>query len=213
MLLGKPSSKYLFLGLISVVLIGGCRTLVPLDSDLDADFRLRGKIGVRGVNNSDGASNGGAFSASFDWVQAGDAYRIELWGPFGQGRVRLAGDSRGVTITDARGRSVLEEAPEVLMERELGWSAPVDALRHWVQGTPAPGHGVGESEREGDERLVRFEQRGWVVELSRWRDHEGGELPGRVVATAPGRRVTVVCREWLSTTKPVGVPSSERVQD
>ena len=52
-----------------MVLIAGCRTLVPLDADLDADFRLRGKIGVRGVDTRAGASNGGAFSASFDWVQ------------------------------------------------------------------------------------------------------------------------------------------------
>ena len=197
MLLGKPSRNCLFSGLIFAVLIAGCRTLTPLDAGLDADFRLRGKIGVRQMDGSAGANNGGAFSASFDWVQAGDAYRIELWGPFGQGRMRLAGDSRGVTITDARGRSVSEAAPEVLMERELGWSAPVDALRHWVRGSPAPGHAVSKPEREDDERLVRFEQRGWVVELSRWRNHDTGWLPGRVVATQSGRRVTVVCREWL----------------
>lgn len=190
MLPRKPTLNHLFSGLILAVLIAGCRTLGPLDADLGADFRLRGKIGVRGVDGE------GAFSASFDWVQAGDAYRIELWGPFGHGRVRLAGNSRGVTITDARGRSVSEQAPEVLMERELGWSVPVRALRHWVRGSPAPGQAVTGSRKGEGERLTRFEQRGWVVKLSRWRDHGAGGLPGRIVATQPGRRVTVVCKEW-----------------
>ena len=189
---GNRISNYLFSGLLLAFLVGGCRTLDPLDAGLDADFRLRGKIGVRGLDDG-----GGAFSASFDWVQAGDAYRIELWGPFGQGRVRLVGDAWGVTITDARGRSVSEQTPEVLMERELGWSAPVDALRHWVRGSPAPGHAVTGSERVEGGRLARFEQRGWVVEFTRWRDHGVGELPGRIVATQPGRRVTVVSKEWL----------------
>ncbi len=189
---GKRISNYLFSGLVLAILVVGCRTLDPLDAGLDADFRLRGKIGVRGLDDGDGA-----FSASFDWVQADDAYRIELWGPFGQGRVRLAGDSSGVTITDAHGSSVSERAPEVLMERELGWSAPVDALRHWVRGSPAPGHAVTASERDEGGRLVRFEQRGWVVELARWREHGVGELPGRIVASQPGRRVTVVSKTWL----------------
>jgi len=205
--------NYLFSGIIFVLLVSGCRSLGPLDAGLDADFRLRGKIGVRGVGGSESTGGGAAFSASFDWVQAGDAYRIELWGPFGQGRVRLTGGSRGVTITDARGRSVSEAAPEALMERELGWSAPVDALRHWVRGNPAPGHAVTGSERGNGERLARFEQRGWVVELSRWRDHEAGEMPGRIVATQPGRRVTVVCKEWLTDKGLAGEPSRGRVED
>ena len=183
--------NYLFLGIFLAFLIAGCQTLGPLDAGLDADFRLRGKIGVRGADSSDGA-----FSASFDWVQAGDAYRIELWGPFGQGRVRLAGDPTGVTITDARGRT-LSDAPEALMEQELGWSAPVDALRHWVRGNPAPDHPATASEHGENGRLARFGQRGWIVELSRWRTDDADEVPGRVVATRNGRRVTVVCKEWL----------------
>ena len=60
-----------------------------------ADFRLGGKIAVRG-----GAE---AFSASFDWAQRGETYDVEFWGPLGQGRVRLRGDATRLTVTDSRG--------------------------------------------------------------------------------------------------------------
>ena len=164
----------------------------PLGDDLDADFRLRGKIGVRGEANT-----GGAFSASFDWVQAGESYAIELWGPFGQGRTRLRGDGRSVTITDAHGATMAGEAPEVLMHQQLGWSAPVGVVRHWVLGRPDPGLRATGQHHDTEGRLERFEQLGWTVALSRWREGEPDPLPGKIVATSRGQRITIICKEWL----------------
>ena len=85
----------LFLIALSVsTLLSACAVLPPLGEGLAADFRVRGKIGVH-----DQSSAAGSFSASFDWIQAGDAFAIELWGPLGQGRTRLTGDAKAVTVT------------------------------------------------------------------------------------------------------------------
>ena len=172
--------------------LAGCATLPIPDDGLASDFRLRGKIGVRGGPKSDG------FSASFYWAQAGDSYVIELWGPLGQGRTRLRGDGDTLTITDARGTTLAGDVPETLMSEQLGWSAPVSVLGYWVRGRQAPGHPATSRERDAEGNLERFAQLGWTIELSRWRDWESVRLPGKVVAIREGRRVTVLCREWLS---------------
>ncbi|MDE0419728.1 MAG: lipoprotein insertase outer membrane protein LolB [Gammaproteobacteria bacterium] len=162
-----------------------------MDIGPDADFRLRGKIGVRYGND---VRRG--FSATFDWVQAGDGYVIELWGPLGQGRTRLTGDGGRLTVTDGSGSSLTDVDPEALMEAQLGWSAPVDVLRHWILGRPAPDHGVDASLRDADGNLARFEQLDWIVDLSRWRSTASRRLPGKVTATREHRRITVICHEW-----------------
>ncbi len=176
---------------LALLAIAGCVVAKPvLESVPNADFRLRGKIGLHTRDE--------AFSASFDWLQAGDSYRIEFWGPLGQGRARLLGNSREATVIDARGNIADGRSPEALMTQQLGWSAPVATLRHWVRGGYDPALAATERSYDADGTLSRFEQLGWVVELSRWQDSAVGRVPGRIVAKQGRRRLVVVCKEWLS---------------
>lgn len=186
--------KILFLITLSLTMVlSACAVLPPLGEGLAADFRLRGKIGVR-----DQSSSGGSFSASFDWIQAGDAFAIELWGPLGQGRTRLTGDDKTLTVTDPHGVTLAGESPEALMQEHLGWSAPVGVLQYWIRGRLAPGWRANAVDRDAAGHLTAFEQLGWAVELSRWRESAAGPVPGRIRATRDDRRITVVCKEWLS---------------
>ena len=175
------------------VLSTACTVLPPLGEGLAADFRLRGKIGVR-----DQSPTGGSFSASFDWIQAGNAFAIELWGPLGQGRTRLAGDDETMTVTDAHGTTLAGESPEALMQQHLGWSAPVKVLRYWIRGRVVPGSRANAVDRDAAGHLTAFKQLGWAVELSRWQQGAAGPVPGRIRATRDSRRITIVCKEWLS---------------
>ena len=180
------------LSLLSLTMLSACAVVPPLGEGLTPDFRLRGKIGVR-----DRSPDGGSFSASFDWIQAGDAFAIELWGPLGQGRTRLVGDDDMLTVTDAHGVTLAGES-QALMQEHLGWSAPVSVLRHWIRGRLAPGRRAKGLDRDAEGHLTGFEQLGWAVELSRWQQGAAGPVPGRIRATRDGRRITVVCKEWLS---------------
>ena len=183
----------LFLIVLLLSMLSACAVVAPLGEGLTADFRLRGKIGVR-----DQSPTGGSFSASFDWIQAGDAFAIELWGPLGQGRTRLTGDDETLTVTDARGVTLAGESPEALMQEHLGWSAPVNVMRYWIRGRLAPGWRANAVDRDDAGHLTGFKQLGWAVELSRWQQSAAGPVPGRIRATRDGRRITVVCKEWLS---------------
>ena len=137
-----------------------------------------------------------AFSTSFDWQQAGERFRIEFWGAFGQGRALLFGDGATASLRDARGNVTSGVDIDALMEQTLGWAVPVAALRHWVRGRVDPSLAAAAEQRDGEGNLARFEQSGWTIRLSRWRQTAIGAAPGRVVAERAGRVVTVICKEW-----------------
>ena len=147
-------------------------------------FDLRGRFSV--------SQDGRAQSGNFFWRQFAAGFEVDLWGPLGQGRARLIGAGGGLTLVDARGVAVFDGDAEALMRRELGWSAPLAAFSAWVTGRPAPSwpvrvHGRG-----------AFEQLGWRVAVTAWRDVGGQALPGRIEATRRGVRIVVACREWSS---------------
>ena len=177
----------LFGALLLLLALAGC--LAPGGiTTANLDFRLRGKLAVR-VDQE-------AFSASFDWRQAADRYQIELWGPLGQGRMRLRGDDSGLRVTDGRGDTWRGADAIALMEESLGWAVPTTALRHWVRGGYDPATPATEQRYAEDGHLRTFEQLGWTVRLQRWGETAIGPAPGRIVATRAGRRVVVVCRDW-----------------
>lgn len=176
--------------LLLLLAVAGC--LAPGGSALThLDFRLRGKIAVRTEQE--------AFSAAFDWRQAGRRYQIDLWGPLGQGHIRLRGDGSTLSLTDSGGAVWRGDDAVALMDQTLGWSVPTTALRHWVRGRydpSLPATPLAEQEGADDERLHQFEQLGWTVRASRWRDTAIGPAPGRIVAERNGRRIVVASREW-----------------
>ena len=175
---------------LSLAGLGGCVATAPPDATgLDADFRLRGKIAVR--------DSGESFSATFDWLQLPSRFEIELWGAFGQGRTSLRGDHERLTITDSRGHVTSGVRAAELMDEALGWSFPVAALAHWVRGRPAPSVSARKVQRADDGTLTAFEQHGWSIALSRWRQSVVGPVPWRLVATQGDRRILVVCKEWM----------------
>lgn len=143
------------------------------------------------------AGNGG-FSANFDWQQQGERYHIDLWGPLGQGRLRIAGDDDALTVTNAKG-TVAQGAADAALRERLGWSMPLGALRHWLRGRCDPARSCERRHDQGG-RLAGFAQHGWRVRLSHWRRDQGRDanarLPGRLVATDGQRRILVAVREW-----------------
>ena len=164
----------------------------------DVDFRLRGRIGLKepSAEAHGGRPRARALSTSFDWQQAGERFRIEFWGAFGQGRALLFGDGATVSLRDARGNVTSGVDVDALMEQTLGWAVPVAALRHWVRGRVDPSLAAAAEQRDSEGNLARFEQSGWTIRLSRWRQTAIGAAPGRVVAERAGRVVTVICKEW-----------------
>ena len=189
----QRGAKRLLAVLLSWFALAGC-VAVDKSEMANLDFRLRGKIAAR-FDRVDGAGRE-AFTASFDWRQAGVHYEIDLWGPLGQGHIRISGDGSALSVTDGRGETLRDASASALMEQALGWSVPTTTLRHWVRGRYDPSAPAAIQGYAEDGRLKQFEQLGWTVRVLRWHDAPIGAAPGRIVAEQAHRRIVVVCRDW-----------------
>ena len=124
--------------------------------------------------------------ATVDWRQRRDNYDIRLIGPLGQGALRLVGDPGHVTLYDSDGQSVMADDPDQLLYRETGWRVPVEALRYWVLGVPAPGP-VASRKLDPYGHLTELQQAGWRIRFLDYSERDGLQLPGRVFATTTRR--------------------------
>ena len=174
--------------------VAGC-TGLPRPPETPETFVLTGKVGVREADES--------FSANLLWHQMGEAFEIDLWGPLGQGRVKLVKKDGEIRLESDKG-VLAQGEPEAVMRAHLGWSLPLAVLPAWVQGGPVDEMPVSGLTRDEAGRVLGFEQLGWQVALERYQSvgtdaAPGGperELPRRITATRDDARVRLVISEW-----------------
>ena len=188
--------------LVTLALLTGCAT-IPESVDLPdigswdertavlgaiEAWQFKGRIGVKAGEEG--------FNGKFDWTQQGDAFSATVSGPLGMGTVRIEGDGQVVTLTDKDGVEAVLQDAEVELRWRYGWTIPISSLRYWALGIPDPGKpSVTGFNDEGN--LSRLEQSGWLVEISRYREGGGQQMPRTLSATNPDTRVRMVIDRWL----------------
>ena len=174
--------------------------LSPIDS-----WDIRGRISVR--------TETGGENAAILWERHGERHRIELYGPFGGGRIVLEQDSSGAVMRDNRKRTFNAASAQELLHRRVGWRVPFDSLAFWLKGLPAPGGHEGLI-LDDEGKALAFRQRGWRIDILDYQERRDVRLPRRLFLSAlpgtvraadpdaagPGDRldVKVVLRHWLA---------------
>ena len=182
-----------------VLVASGCATVPPAGAPDDWPLRraalqaldrwtLDGRIAVAAGENG--------FSGGIDWSQQGASADIEISGPMG-GKlmdIRLEG-GEPVVSTNASGGS--DEAVRSDMERYLGpgQSLPIEEMRYWLVGAPAPG-APHEETLDRDQRLASLSQSGWQVRYDRYEPVGAIALPSRMEMTTAGLRLRVAVSDW-----------------
>jgi outer membrane lipoprotein LolB len=151
---GGHLTKPFFLNVFLVLLLTGCQTQNRLPQ-VDHDFAIEGKLAVRSID--------GQHAARFRWQQDGRSYRIELWGPLGQGRTILEGDGHRLRILDASGKTLESGKVRRVMEKRLGWYLPLETLPEWVLGGPIAAIPVDQPHLDAVGRMTGFVQLGWTL--------------------------------------------------
>ena len=83
------------------------------------------------------------------------------------------------------------------MRWRYGWTIPVSSLRYWALGIPDPAVPAAVTEVDDNGHLVRLEQGDWIVEISRYSEGGGQQMPRNLSATNPDTRVRMVIDRWM----------------
>ena len=152
-----------------------------------ATWQATGRVAVRA--GSDG------FSANFDWQEAAGRGELGVRGPFGAGAVRIRRSDERIVIESGGAAPIEVAAPFEALEPELvarlGFALPLEPLRYWMLGVPAPG-------RPADGGGGEFRQDGWQITVGDYVPVAGapGPLPARVTLRRDATRIRVVVDRW-----------------
>lgn len=150
-------------------------------------WRATGRVAIR--TPQDG------WSASFDWTERDGRGEANVRGPFGAGAAQITRTDDSIRIVTGRGEPIDVPAPfdalEPALVERLGFPLPLDQLRYWLLGVPAPG-------RESAGTPGEFQQAGWAVRAADYAPADGAPapLPRRLVLTREGTRIRVVVDRW-----------------
>ena len=191
-------------GLLSgglLLLLSACATTPQKGTTLDPGsqhaviagldkYQIEGRVAV--------AAGTEGFNASMSWSQSGPASSVRLAGPMGAGSLQLQ-FGQGRLHIESRDRKLDDAEAQALIEEQLGFAPPLDALRYWLLGLAAPGES--HESRGSDGQLLSLTQQGWLVEYQEFQPQRaaGGTvpLPTRMRATREDLRLRVVIDSWL----------------
>lgn len=129
------------------------------------------------------------------WAQQDSHYDIRLIAPFGQGSVRLQGRPGKVRMDSSDfEKPLLASDAEQLLQRHLGMQVPLQAMRFWLRGLPAPGPHHYELNEYG--HIARLQQGEWDITMSKYREVAGVSLPYKVRVSGKRTRVNLVVGSW-----------------
>ena len=175
--------------IIPALFVAGCATTAPTSNRLTlwniqraqneniSAWDLNGKIGVKT------GKKGG--SATLNWDYTRDSQAIELYGPFGGGRVHINVNPGSALLEDTKGLEIQGlSAQDVLYER-LGWHVPFAQLVYWSRGLPD--EDAREIVIDDFGRLQSLKQGIWFVEYQAYRNIRNYILPRKfTIKSLPG---------------------------
>ncbi len=196
-------------GLVVVIvtlIIAGCASVAPKGPAVERGAQIKwrqhhaqvarldqwdisGRIGVRT------ADAGG--SANLRWKFDNDIDQIDLFGPFGGGRIRLDIDPDGAHLRDGEGAEFFAATASQALLNATGWHVPLEALGYWVRGMPAPGEHDLAIDDAG--RLIFLNQQGWEITFREYALHQEVLFPRKIRLSASEKTIgELTAREQMS---------------
>jgi len=150
-------------------------------------FDLSGRIAI-----SDGEDGG---SGRFEWQQRGQSYTLRFVAPVSGRSWRLEVQPGQALLIESSGAVRVADSAEQLLQRELRWHLPADALRYWVLGMRAPGD-LSELTFGDDGELALLRQSGWEIQYIEFDRSQDPPLPRKVFARSGAHQVRIAVRKW-----------------
>jgi len=178
-------------------------TTVPVTTpavDNHAEYEKRAGVieAVSGWNlvgriSLDDGEEGG--SGRLQWVVKPDNSVMDFHGAMGRGAWHLEINPGGAVLKLADGNQYAADGVDALVEQQIGWPIPVEALQWWVRGLAAPGD-INAQHLDDAGLLISLEQFGWRIDFNRYTSDSGVALPIRLDARQGDYRVKLAISRW-----------------
>ena len=150
-----------------------------------------GKVGARQ----------GEASTSFNliWTQSISDFDIRLFGPLGQGAVKITGDDTQATLYEGNNATTSSDLESLIAENH-SIQLPLNALQYWIRGVPEPFQPA--TIALGTQGLIsKLNQFGWVVSYA---DYEATEppMPRKFSLTRGDMSVKIIVKTWELDAQP-----------
>jgi len=146
-----------------------------------ASWAFVGRMAVSDKNDS--------FSASITWKHQDSQDKLELSGPFGQGRTLIELTDEGVVIDNGDERMQYSGNADELVSRQVGVDIPVSALKYWVLGLVEP-------ELEYDLLEKGFVQSGWNVKYQQMQVVGQNTMPRKIRVEQGDVKLKLIINHW-----------------
>lgn len=151
------------------------------------NWNLQSAIGIKNLNQ--------CTAVHVHWQQFEPNYTLDITSQFNIGGVKIVGDSTGVTLWRSATNKIRAQTPEELMYHELGWSLPIDNLRYWILGLPAPKLAY-TSQFDVNNHLIYLQQQGWKISYSNFISINKIDLPTSILISNSRIQVKMVIKKW-----------------
>jgi outer membrane lipoprotein LolB len=131
------------------------------------------------------------WQASLNWKQNGSSSDLHLAGPLGVGATEITVTPAGLSLNGAPPSG----AVVAQLQGKLGFDLPLDNLRYWLLGIPAP-RIPSDLTRNAQDRALRLSQAGWTIDYDEYMPADGDLLPKRLVLNRADARVRIAVDRW-----------------
>ncbi|MBS63192.1 lipoprotein insertase outer membrane protein LolB [Salinisphaera sp.] len=138
------------------------------------------------------------WTGNLSWRQQGETFDVRLSGPLGAGGFRAQGSLEDSVVIQTKDERFVTTEPDALVERTLGWTFPLEPLRFWARGLPAPGD-YDRISVNAQGRMISLEQNGWALSLPEYVEPENmPAVPRRIVLDNGETRIRLVVDRWFN---------------
>lgn len=172
------------------------QTAPALDLSKLQKWNIEGKLGVRTSDN--------AHSAYIHWQHDTPNYQIQVFGPFGKGKINIEKHGERVTLSD-NDKTLEAHSAEELLYKASGLKMPLSGLGWWIKGLTVPykagdnahaTHKASNLTYDNDGRLEQFDQLGWHVSYKRFTKIGNTELPAKLILKSEEYQLTLIIKKW-----------------
>jgi outer membrane lipoprotein LolB len=181
-------------GLLSLLTLSGCLTQpVKLGDDpskqliTSQHWFVKGRVAVKTEDDN--------YSATLEWEKSARDFDFHIYGMFGATYTHLIQEGDKATLKLPEDKVFHHQSAQTLMDQQLGWNFPIDALSYWVKGL-ASGKAGEKITRNKKGQLQTVNFRNWHVSFSRYQDFSGHQMPKIIKAKHPEITLKIAVNKW-----------------